>query len=192
MADAIDKVDRLAELYETGALTEAALDLHLYELIEETNAADVVGRLSSDVSRHLLQDALASRPEDMLIVQSVCRAAAAADPNASRAAEDDLYRRVRRGIRAVQMYAAGRASGGVEPATTEVREPVTCNDRSYAAVYRREGRWWAAYVDDQPGANTQGATLAEARVNLREALSLILEENDALRRGPSPEGAAEP
>ncbi|MGH2373072.1 MAG: type II toxin-antitoxin system HicB family antitoxin, partial [bacterium] len=31
-----------------------------------------------------------------------------------------------------------------------------------------------------PGANTQGATLQEARANLREAIDLVLEANRAL------------
>jgi len=37
-----------------------------------------------------------------------------------------------------------------------------------------------AYVEEIPGANTQGRTLAEARENLKEALELVLEENRLL------------
>lgn len=37
-----------------------------------------------------------------------------------------------------------------------------------------------AFVEELPGANTQGATLEEARANLREAAELILETNRAL------------
>jgi predicted RNase H-like HicB family nuclease len=33
-----------------------------------------------------------------------------------------------------------------------------------------------------PGANTQGATLEEARTNLREAVTLVLEANKMLAR----------
>ena len=47
----------------------------------------------------------------------------------------------------------------------------------FTAVYRKSGKWWAAYVEEVPGVNTQGATLAEARANLKEALALILEIN---------------
>ncbi len=47
----------------------------------------------------------------------------------------------------------------------------------FTAVYRKCGKWWAAYVEEVPGVNTQGATLAEARANLKEALALILETN---------------
>ena len=47
----------------------------------------------------------------------------------------------------------------------------------FTAVYRNEGDWWAAYVEELPGANTQGRTLEEARENLREAVTLIIEVN---------------
>jgi predicted RNase H-like HicB family nuclease len=36
---------------------------------------------------------------------------------------------------------------------------------------------YAAYVEEIPGANTQGETLNEARENLKEALQLVLETN---------------
>jgi predicted RNase H-like HicB family nuclease len=37
-----------------------------------------------------------------------------------------------------------------------------------------------AYVEEIPGVNTQGRTLAEARRNLKEALTLIIETNRSL------------
>ena len=52
----------------------------------------------------------------------------------------------------------------------------------FTAVYRKSGEWWAAYVEEVPGVNTQGATLAEARSNLKEALAMILEANRDLAR----------
>jgi predicted RNase H-like HicB family nuclease len=52
----------------------------------------------------------------------------------------------------------------------------------FTAVYRKSGKWWAAYVEEVPGVNTQGATLAEARANLKEALAMILETNRELAR----------
>ena len=52
----------------------------------------------------------------------------------------------------------------------------------FTAVYRKCGEWWAAYVEEVPGVNTQGATLAEARANLKEALALVLETNRELAR----------
>lgn len=49
------------------------------------------------------------------------------------------------------------------------------------AVFRAapEGGY-VAFVEELPGANTQGETLEEARVNLREAVALVLEANRAL------------
>lgn len=52
----------------------------------------------------------------------------------------------------------------------------------FTAVYRKSGKWWAAYVEEFPGVNTQGKTLEEARENLREALALVLETNRDLAR----------
>ncbi len=43
------------------------------------------------------------------------------------------------------------------------------------AVFVRSGDWWAAYIEEIPGANTQGRTIEEARENLREALDMVLE-----------------
>lgn len=37
-----------------------------------------------------------------------------------------------------------------------------------------------AFVEELPGANTQGETLDEARTNLREAVELVLAANRAL------------
>ena len=49
------------------------------------------------------------------------------------------------------------------------------------AVFREapEGGY-VAFVEELPGANTQGQTLDEARANLREAVELVLEANRAL------------
>jgi len=52
--------------------------------------------------------------------------------------------------------------------------------REFTAVIQKRGRWYVAYVEEVPGVNTQGRTLAEARRNLREALRLILETNRQL------------
>ena len=38
---------------------------------------------------------------------------------------------------------------------------------------------YIGFVEELPGANTQGATLAETRRNLREAIRLVLEANRA-------------
>ncbi len=48
------------------------------------------------------------------------------------------------------------------------------------AVFRRSPQGYVAYVEELPGANTQGETLEEARENLREAVALVIEANRAL------------
>ena len=50
----------------------------------------------------------------------------------------------------------------------------------FTAVYRKVAEGYVAYVEELPGANTQGATLDEARDNLREAVQLVLEANRSL------------
>jgi predicted RNase H-like HicB family nuclease len=47
----------------------------------------------------------------------------------------------------------------------------------FTGVYKKRGRWYLAWVEEIPGVNTQGKTLAEAKENLKDALSLILEIN---------------
>ena len=48
-------------------------------------------------------------------------------------------------------------------------------EREFTAVIQKRGRWYIAFVEEVPGVNTQGRTLAEVRRNLREALHIILE-----------------
>lgn len=48
------------------------------------------------------------------------------------------------------------------------------------AVYQKVTEGYIAFVEELPGANTQGATLEEARENLREAIELVLEANRTL------------
>ena len=48
------------------------------------------------------------------------------------------------------------------------------------AVFQKVPEGYLAFVEELPGANTQGATLEEARANLREAVELTLEANRAL------------
>ena len=50
----------------------------------------------------------------------------------------------------------------------------------FTAVFEKVREGYIAFVEELPGANTQGATLAEARVNLKEAIGLVLETNRAL------------
>lgn len=63
--------------------------------------------------------------------------------------------------------------------TSDEREPLTLT-----AVFEpvAEGGF-VAFVEEIPGANTQGETLEEARENLLEAVALVLETNrEAARR----------
>jgi predicted RNase H-like HicB family nuclease len=48
------------------------------------------------------------------------------------------------------------------------------------AVFRQVPEGYIGFVEELPGANTQGATLEEARANLREAVELVLEANRVL------------
>jgi predicted RNase H-like HicB family nuclease len=48
------------------------------------------------------------------------------------------------------------------------------------AVFRRFPEGYAAFVEELPGANTQGATLDEARANLAEAVAMVLQANREL------------
>ena len=50
----------------------------------------------------------------------------------------------------------------------------------FTAVFEKIGEWYIGYVEELPGANTQGRTLEEARKNLREAVELILKSNREL------------
>ena len=48
------------------------------------------------------------------------------------------------------------------------------------ALYREVPEGFIAFVEELPGANTQGATLDEARANVREAVALVMEANRLL------------
>ena len=50
----------------------------------------------------------------------------------------------------------------------------------FTAVFERVPEGYIAFVEELPGANTQGDTLEEARENLLEAIQLVLEANRAL------------
>ncbi len=52
----------------------------------------------------------------------------------------------------------------------------------FTAIFQQDQEWWIGYVEELPGANTQGHTLEEARENLKEAVQLIIEANRELAR----------
>jgi predicted RNase H-like HicB family nuclease len=51
---------------------------------------------------------------------------------------------------------------------------------TFTAVFEKFPEGYAAFVEELPGANTQGKTLEEARSNLVEAVQLVLESNRML------------
>ena len=53
-------------------------------------------------------------------------------------------------------------------------------DLQFTAVFRKVPEGYIGFVEELPGANTQGATLEEARANLQEAVSLVLDANRTL------------
>lgn len=47
---------------------------------------------------------------------------------------------------------------------------------TFTAVFEEQPDGWiVAWVEELPGANTQGETMEEARENLREAVELVIE-----------------
>jgi predicted RNase H-like HicB family nuclease len=48
------------------------------------------------------------------------------------------------------------------------------------AVFEQVPEGYIGFIEELPGANTQGDTLEEARENLQEAIELVLEANRAL------------
>jgi len=48
---------------------------------------------------------------------------------------------------------------------------------SFTAVFLKVPEGYVGFVEELPGANTQGKTLSEVRKNLRESVQLVLEAN---------------
>src|SRR5437764_12826176 len=46
----------------------------------------------------------------------------------------------------------------------------------FTAIIEQDGAWYIGYCPEIPGANGQGRTVEECRVNLGEAIALILED----------------
>jgi predicted RNase H-like HicB family nuclease len=60
-------------------------------------------------------------------------------------------------------------------------------DLQFTAVFRKVPEGYIGFVEELPGANTQGATLEEARANLQEAVALVLEADRALAQEDTPD-----
>ncbi|OIO64640.1 hypothetical protein AUJ30_02120 [Candidatus Wolfebacteria bacterium CG1_02_39_135] len=52
----------------------------------------------------------------------------------------------------------------------------------FTAVYKKSGKWYLGWIEEIPGANTQGKTLKETKENLKEALLLIIETNRLINK----------
>jgi predicted RNase H-like HicB family nuclease len=55
-------------------------------------------------------------------------------------------------------------------------------DLQFTAVFQKVSEGYIGFVEELPGANTQGATLEEARANLLEAAQLVIEANRSLAK----------
>jgi predicted RNase H-like HicB family nuclease len=53
----------------------------------------------------------------------------------------------------------------------------------FTPVFMEVPEGYIGFVEELPGANTQGATLEETQENLKEAVDLVLEANLMLREG---------
>ena len=47
----------------------------------------------------------------------------------------------------------------------------------FTAIFQKVAEGYIAFVEELPGANSQGNTLDEARSNLKEAIQLVLQAN---------------
>ena len=46
--------------------------------------------------------------------------------------------------------------------------------KKFSAVFEQVNDWWFGYVEELPGANTQGRSLDEVRENLKETVQSIM------------------
>ena len=52
----------------------------------------------------------------------------------------------------------------------------------FTAIIEKVGDWWIGFVEELPGANTQGRSEEEVRDNLKEAIKLVVNANRELAR----------
>ena len=50
-------------------------------------------------------------------------------------------------------------------------------ESKFTAIFEKEGDWWIGYVEELPGANSQGKSLEETRENLKKAITMVIEAN---------------
>ncbi|MBM3327602.1 MAG: type II toxin-antitoxin system HicB family antitoxin [Calditrichaeota bacterium] len=56
------------------------------------------------------------------------------------------------------------------------------SSNKYTAVFQQDGEWWVGWIEELPGANTQGKTIEEARENLIEAVQMTIAANREISR----------
>ena len=54
--------------------------------------------------------------------------------------------------------------------------------RQLTAVYQKRGGGYIGWIEEIPGANTQGRTFVETKENLKDAAVLIIEANQLLTK----------
>ena len=79
-------------------------------------------------------------------------------------------------------------AGQGSPLGTHIGEIISMTMK-LTAIFMKVPEGYVAFIEELPGANTQGATLDEARENLHEAVALVLDANRAMSE-QSLEGAA--
>jgi predicted RNase H-like HicB family nuclease len=79
-------------------------------------------------------------------------------------------------------------AGQGSPLGTQIGEIMSMTMK-LTAIFMKVPEGYVAFIEELPGANTQGATLDEARENLHEAVALVLDANRAMSE-QSLEGAA--
>jgi predicted RNase H-like HicB family nuclease len=80
-------------------------------------------------------------------------------------------------------------AGQGSPLGTRFGEIMSMTSMKLTAIFMKVPEGYVAFIEELPGANTQGATLDEARENLHEAVALVLDANRAMSE-QSLEGAA--
>jgi len=74
-----------------------------------------------------------------------------------------------------------RYTGALSSAIVLTQGGVTMKEQ-LTAVFQKVPEGYIAFVEELPGANSQGDTLEEARANLREAVQLVLEANRSIAK----------
>lgn len=60
-------------------------------------------------------------------------------------------------------------------------------ERVFEATIEKHGKWYIGWVDAVPGAFSQGRTVKEVEDNLEEAVRLILETEEELKKESAPQ-----